>query len=247
MDNCPHESIASSLDRWQECHWHLHQMEQNYHEPEPFRFSFNSFVRAVKEVPTILDHDLQRSPNVKSVIKQSLETLRKGDLFTVLGKRRDFIVHHGMLALMSRGSIGTTEGTRVKISFPFAVAPYETSDEAYQRYKQACRNDKFLRGLGPDCDSAPALWRTWLIPQFPDRDLLEVAFEAWQAVGELMSATTVALGGNPLDLSMPCRHKPEFVRTRRFSQHEFFLDVDGIDLREEENRYRGQKNAKQSR
>lgn len=246
MDNCPHETIASSLDRWQECHWHLHQMEHNYHEPEPFRFSFNSFVRAVKEVPQILDHDLQNIPNGKSAVAQLLEDLRRSDLFTALAKRRDFIVHQGMLNLKSRGSIGTTEGNRVKIRFPFAVAPYETSDEAYQRYKQACRSDKFLRGLGPDCDSAPALWRTWLIPQFPDRDLLEVAFEAWQAVGELMSATAKALGGQPLDLTMPCRHDREVVRIKRFSQYEFFLEVDGIDLREEERRYREKREADQS-
>lgn len=246
MDNCPHDPVTSSLDRWQECHWHLHQMEQNYHEPEPFRFSFNSFVRAMKEVPVILDHDLQQSPKVKSAIKQSLEELRRSALFNLLGKRRDFIVHHGMLDLHSRGSIGTTEGNRIKITFPFAVAPYETSDQAYQRYKQACRSDKLLRGLGPDCDSAPALWRTWMIPQFPDRDLLEVAFEAWQAVGELMSATTVALGAEPLDLSMPCRHDPQVVRIKRFSQYEFFLEVDGIDLREEERRYRERREIGQS-
>lgn len=233
MDNCPHETIASSLDRWQECHWHLHQMEDTYHEPEPFRYSFNSFIRAVKEVPLILDHDLQRSHNAKAAIAQSLKEMRRSDLFTLLGKHRDFIVHHGMLNLKSQGKIGTTEGNRVKFSFPFAVAPYESSDNAYQRYKQACRSDMFLRGLGPDCDSTPTLWRTWLIPQFPERDLLEVAFEAWQAVGKLMSATTVALGGEPLDLNMSCRHDPEAVRLKKFSQHEFFLEVDGIDLCEE--------------
>lgn len=33
---------------------------------------------------------------------------------------------------------------------------------------------------------------------------------------------------------MPCRHDPELVRIKRFSQHEFFLEVDGIDLKEEE-------------
>lgn len=246
MDNCPHETIAPSLDRWQECHWHLHLMEQNYHEPESFRFSFNSFIRAIKEVPIILDHDLQSNPKVNSTIKPSLEELRRSALFNVLGKRRDFIVHHDMLNLNSRGSIGTTEGSRVKITFPFAVAPYETSDEAYQRYKQACRSDKLLRGLGPDCDSVPALWRTWMIPQFPDRDLMDVAFEAWQAVGELMSATAVALGAEPLDLSMRCRHDPEVVRTKQFSQYEFVLEVDGIDLREEERRYRERRGTKQS-
>jgi hypothetical protein len=54
MDTCPHFPIENSLDRWQECHWHIHQMESNYHEPDGFRYSVNSFIRAVKEVPQML-------------------------------------------------------------------------------------------------------------------------------------------------------------------------------------------------
>lgn len=240
MSDCIHTIMQASLDRWQECHWHLHQMEANYHEPEPFRFSFNSFIRAVKEVPNVLVHDLQRRPEVKRAIEPELGELRRSELFSLLGKRRDFVVHRGMLELNSKGSVGTTEGSRIKISFPFYVAPTESSDEAYERYKQACRTDKLLRGLGPDCDSAPALWRTWQIPQLPDRDLLDVAFEAWQAVGQVLSDSAVAAGEGPLDLRMPCRHNPENVRVKRFGQHQFFLEVDGIDLEEVEREYREQ-------
>lgn len=243
MGSCPHQAIEASLDRWQECHWHIHQMERNYHEPDPFRYAFNSFVRAAKELPVILDHDLQRHPEVKAAVGEQLRGLRSSQLFQVLGKRRDVIVHQGMLDLHSRGSIGTTEGRRVKFSFPFAVAPYETSDQAYARYKEACKTDSFFRGLGPDCDSSPALWRTWMIPQFPGRDLLDIAFEAWHRTGEVLSAATVAFGGDALDLTLACRHDPELVRIKRYSQREFFLEVDGIDLEEEERQARSQSGA----
>lgn len=47
MEPCAHSNLELSLDRWQECHWHLHQMEANYHNPEPFRYSLNSFIAAV--------------------------------------------------------------------------------------------------------------------------------------------------------------------------------------------------------
>lgn len=229
------------MDRWQECHWHLHQMERNYHEPDGFRYALNSFIRAAKEVQGILMTDIQRQTAVRTAIEPQFKKLRDNELFSTLQKRRDFLVHHGMLALKSRGSVGTTEGSRIKIALPFPVAPHETSDEAYARYKEICRTDKFWRGMGPDCDSAPAIWRTWMIAQFPDRDLLEVAFEAWTLVGELLSATVVALDGAPLDLNMPCRHDPQEVKIKRFSQHEFFLSVDGVDLEEEARRYREQR------
>jgi hypothetical protein len=230
MESCAHSNLELSLDRWQECHWYLHQMEGNYHEPEPFRYSINAFLRAVKEVPQALLNDVQRHPAIKARIKPLQDAVSKNVLLYTLGKRRDFIVHHGALNLKSRGQIGTTEGAKIKFTFPFAVHPWETSNEAYERYKALCRTDKFIRGLGPDCDSAPALWRTWMIPEFPDRDLLDVAFEAWMRLGELLSGAVEAFGGEKLDLRMSCRHDPASVRIKRFSQREFFLSVDGTDL-----------------
>ena len=231
---CPHTTIASSLDRWTECHWHLHQMESNYHVPDPFRYSLNSFIRSAKEVPGILMSDLQRHPKVRAEVDSELKKLSKNPLFATLKKRRDFLVHRGMLAPKSHGRIGTTEGSRVKITFPFHVVAHETSEEAYERYKAVCRNDRFLRQLtGPDCDSAPTLWRTWQIEDFPDQDLLEVAFDSWQLLGKILSATTVALGSTPLDLTMSCRHDPKAIQLKKFSQRDFFLSVDGIDLAED--------------
>ncbi|WP_208511116.1 hypothetical protein [Variovorax paradoxus] len=232
-----HTLIESGLDRWQECHWHLHQMETNYHEPEPFRFALNSFIRCAKEVPIVLRHDVQKDAAARAIVKRHLVELETTGLFQVLKKRRDFIVHQGMLTLQSRGQIGTVEGRKVKISFPFPVYPDESSDDAYARYKEECKKDSFLRGLGPDSDSAPALWRTWRIADLPESDLLDVAFKAWTLLGHALSSTITALGGESLDLSMPCRHAPAEVQIRVYSQHEFFLDVDGIDLTEEARRF----------
>ena len=235
--SCAHQPIEASLDRWHECHWHLHQMEGNYHDPAPFRYALNSFIRAVADVPELLTKNLERHESARRAIKPRLKEVIATDLFSLLRLRRNFIVHQGMLDVESRGCIGTIEGSRIKISFPFRVEPWESSDDAYERYKEICRTDSFWRGLGPDCDSAPVLWRTWMISQFPGKDLLEVAFEAWKLVGDLLSATVVELGGEPLDLSMPCRHDPETVRLKRYSQREFFMSVDSVDLAEEERKW----------
>lgn len=236
---CSHELIATPLDRWSECHWHIHQMELNYHEPEPFRYSLNSFIRAFKEVHELLAKSIQRRPDLKTAIKPAQQAFHDNDLYQVLHTKRNFIVHHGMLKLQSRGSVGTVEGRRIKISIAFHVDPQESSEDAYERFKTLCKTNEVIRGLaGPDCDSQPAVWRTWMIQEFPGRDLLDVAFEAWQLLGALLSAITEAQGGESLDLTLPCRHDPELVRIRRFSQREFFLEVDGVDLAEEERRWR---------
>jgi len=239
---CPHTLIEPALDRWSECHWHLHQMEANYHEPAAFRYAANSFIRAFKEVPQLLKMTTQNHSELRKAMENRFKSLSDSDLYKKLKSTRDFLVHQGMLELESRGSAGTTEGPKVKISFPFMVHPWESSDEAYTRYKEVCRTDKMMRNLiGPDCDSAPAIWRTWIINAFPGRDLLEVAFEAWVKLGELLSAVIEARGGEPLNLSMPCRHNPELVKIKRFSQHDFFLEVEGIDLEKEAQKWRKEK------
>lgn len=117
----------------------------------------------------------------------------------------------------------------MKISFRFHIAPTESADQAFERFKVLCQTDKILRRLGPDCDFSPAIWRTWMIPKFPGWDLLEVAFEAWTLLGELLSIVVQALEG-PFDLTMPCRPDPKRAHARHHSQQEFFLEVDSVTL-----------------
>lgn len=239
---CSHDLIEAALDRWSECHWNLHQMEGNYHHPHGFRYALNSFIRAFKEVPQILTMGIQNHPELREATAPSMAALEASDLYRVLTSSRNFLVHRGMLQFESRGCAGTVEGTRTKFSFPFPVHPEETSEEAYERYKEVCKRDKMVRDLlGPDCDSAPAIWRTWIIKAFPGRDLLDVAFDAWCKVGEVLSATLEGAGASALDLSMQCRHDPELVKVRRFSQRDFFLEVDGIDLKEVAQQWRDEK------
>lgn len=58
------------------------------------------------------------------------------------------------------------------------------------------------------------------------------------SITQRFAKRSVAFGGDGLDLSMPCRHSPEEVRIKRYSRHEFFLSVDGVDLKEEERKWR---------
>ena len=229
--NCVHKSIESSLDRFSEAHWQIHQIEQHYHSPEGARFSFNAFIRAIKEIPQILLMELQNRSDYSTIIKPKIETLKENSLFFLLSKKRDYVVHKGMLDVHSSGTIGTTEGRGFKIGFSFAVAAWETSDEAYSRFIKVCRSDTFLRELmGPDCDSWPILQRKWCLPDFPDQDFLSVAVTAWETCGTVISEILVHLGGEPLDTTLLCAPDPDKVRRKEYSQADFFRLVDGFDI-----------------
>lgn len=229
--NCIHRNLESALDRWSECHWHIHQMEVHYHAPDLFRYSLNSFIRTIKEIPQLLKMELQNHEAFQTTLKPIIDTLKSDQLFGQLSKQRDFIVHQGMLDVLSSGQVGTTEGRGFKMAIGFNVSPQESSEEAYERYKEACRRSKEFRGaFGPDCDSRPCIRREWKLSTFPEVEALDLAITGWRTAGEVISKIVVALGGEALDLSFPCRHEPERVKTRMFSQREFFKSVDGFEI-----------------
>lgn len=228
---CLHKQLEASLDRWQEMHWQIHQIENHYHEPDGVRFSFNSFIRAAKEMPQIIHMELNRLHNYKSCIKPILNELKADTLFSFLSGKRNFLVHQGMLDVLSSGFIGTTEGKGWKISFRFDVHTSESSDDAYLRFKHACRNNKELRSLmGPDCDSWPMLERSWFLPDFPEQDFLDVAVTSWKNSGNALSKILTLLGGAPLNTQLNCIHNSDLVRRREYSQDDFFRYADGIDV-----------------
>ena len=231
---CPHQKIFASLDRWNEMHWQVHHIEANYHDPEGVRYSFNAFIRATREIYEIVVKDLNNHPDYHQLFKPILVELKQDKLISFLKEKREYLVHQGMLDVASSGFIGTQEGRRWKISMRFPVWPTESSDQAYARFVELCKTDKGVRGLlGPDCDSYPCLERVWCLPEFPDTDLLELSVKAWRIVGEALSKIIVHLGGDPFDTRLQCAHDGDLVRMRRYSQREFFREVDGIDLDEE--------------
>jgi len=202
-------------------------MEANYHSPDLFRYSLNSFIRAVKEIPQILKMELQNHSQYSSVFKPLIIKLYSNELLSVLYKKRDFIVHQGMLNVLSTGVAGTTEGRGIKMATGFKVEPYETTEEAYEKFKALLRKNHIIRHvIGPDCDSWPMIRREWRIPELSS-ELLEVSVSAWKLCGDVISEIVVEFGGEPLELSLSCRHDPERVKTMEFSQQEFFQSVDG--------------------
>jgi len=196
---CVHDKIDSALDRWQESHWHLHQVEKNYHDADAFRYSMNSFIRSLREVPDLISIALQNTSGFTKWHRPIKETLEKEDpLFRIIIKHRDFIVHRAALVPGSHAHIATIRGWLVKMALPFDIDPFEDSDSAVERFlERARRVPELIQLLAPDEIQLLSVIREWKITGIDD-EVITAFRNAWIRVGEYLSDVVVFLGGQAL-------------------------------------------------
>lgn len=90
------DKISSAHDRFQEAHFWIHMLESYYHAADPFRWHLNAFLKALKEVPRLLEMSLQNEKGFKAWFKKHKEGLREDPLIQTLAKNRDLVVHRGI-------------------------------------------------------------------------------------------------------------------------------------------------------
>jgi hypothetical protein len=212
------EKIASTFDRCQEAHFWLHMMEENYHAADPFRWQLNSFLRALKEIPQLLQMELQQGRQFKDWFANHKDRLNRDPLISALSKQRDLIVHRGMLVPHSRAFVGITEGRGLKLGIQFPLHPLEDSDHGMERYLRFVKaHNDFLGVLIPDEDSLPCVEREWRIPQFND-EVIDLCAQAWLRMATAVRDAMLWLGAEVPPLSLDCRHSSQQVRFKMYSR-----------------------------
>ncbi len=218
MSNHPYERIGTVLDRFQEAHFWIHMLEQYYHSADPFRWHLNVFLKAIKEVPQLIKMALQNEKGFKTWYAPHSTNLVADPLLSVLSKRRDFIVHQGMLQLNSHGTIGITEGRGIKLGIGTPIGPLEDSDAAMERYLRVIsKQGDFFEFLKEDEDSMPCVYREWRLPEFED-EIVNVCAAAWLRTGETIAEVLRWLGAKPLPLSLDCRHTGQRVQFKLYKR-----------------------------
>ena len=218
LSEAPFEKIASALDRFREAHFWIHMMETYYHVAEPFRWHLNVFLKAIKEVPELLQMAMHNEDGFVEWFREHREKLNSDPLIAVLSKQRDLIVHRSMLVPQSSGTVGITEGRGLKIGLSARIDPLEDSDKALLRYALCFKNVDYLGLVTPDEDSMPCVEREWRLREF-DEELVDLCAQAWLRVGETISAVLHWQGVEPPPLSLDCRHDSRRVRLKRYDRN----------------------------
>lgn len=201
---CAHEKIEAALDRWEESHWYLHQIEVNYHNADALRYSMNAFIRSLREIPDMISMALQDYggfPAWHKPIRKALE--REDHLFSQIIRHRNHIVHKSMLKPKSKAFVASIRGHTIKMQFGFYVDPFEDSDLAIDRFlKISKQNSILMQALAPDDVQILALIREWHTEGF-DEEIIESFRNAWIRVTSYLSEILIFLGGERFPQGLP--------------------------------------------
>ena len=220
--------IESAADRFREAHFWIHTLEQFYHCANPFRWHLNALLKAMKEVPQLLQMGLQNERGFSDWYRSERERLTSDPLMRFLSEQQDFVVQRGMLVPKSHGSIGISEGRGFKLGMTFPVHPLEDSDHAMHRYlRHVADGDDFLELLRPDEESLPCIHRVWRIPPF-EEEVVDLAAHAWLRTGETINAVERWLGTAPEQFSLDCRHSSQKVQFELYSREKLNEELAGI-------------------
>ena len=220
---CAHQKIEAALDRWQESHWFLHQIEGNYHNADALRYSMNAFIRSLREIPDMVTMALQNVdgfPAWHKPIKRALEA--EDCLFSQIIQRRNHIVHKSMLKPESKAFVASVRGYTIKMQFGFYIDPFEDSDQAIQRFiEKSKENSILMQVLAPDEVQVLALIREWHITGF-DEEIIESFRNAWIRVTSYLSDILSFLGEErfPADLPDCFRDSRDFRYKKYHGLHE---------------------------
>ena len=201
---CAHGQIEAALDRWQESHWHLHQIEGHYHEADALRYSLNAFIRSLREIPDMVTMSLQNQKEFVAWHKPVRRNLELDDpLISKIIEHRRYIVHKSMLKPESKAFMAAIRGYTIKMQFGFYVDPFEDSDAAVQRFLEMAKSNPLLLGiLAPDEVQVLALIREWHVSGF-DQEIIGAFRHAWLRMGEYLSDVLVHLGAERLPEGLP--------------------------------------------
>ncbi|ARN76322.1 hypothetical protein BST96_06380 [Oceanicoccus sagamiensis] len=208
-------------------------MEYGYHEADRFRWALNSFLRCIKEVIQMATMEMQHAPELNSWLKQQKEELHKDELVGYLFKQRDLIVHRSMLKPASEGMVGLTKGRGLKLGIGMPIDPLEDSEQAILRYiDHAAREEDFLGILYTEdgYGEYTCVERSWRMEPFPEKELTELAAEAWDKVANLVHSLASRLGAKVSDLKFELSNansvrirvfEPDFIKENLEAAKEF--------------------------
>ena len=201
-DYCRLEPVHASLDRLLEGHYWLHQIEQNYHDPEPLRFNIYSTIRVLGDTYEIVYAECTKESNDRKTFGELRKSLMGIPAAERVREARNILSHYGNLKLKDRLDIGNGSSTKLRNSMPAATNPEMSTIELCKAQENFWEDEDFQN----------AGYRTWFVEELsPNTEIVEYLSEYWLLLAQYVRDTIELLNlGRPFpNFNLNCRKNQE--------------------------------------
>lgn len=189
---CP---IPAAEDKFQEAHYFISGMLEEYHHPSPFRWNLNAFLQALRSVTFILQSEMAHVPGFQEWYQEQRGLMREDPLLRLFVSGRDIVVHKGMLTRRSIIEVGLFRGrSKFKLGFTeIEVSPDMPSEVALKGAVEQ------LVGFILDeehsaIDEQIGVRRLWLVEELGDGEVIGLCDRAWSRIGSVLASAHAFLG-----------------------------------------------------
>lgn len=184
--------LAETRDKYQEAHYFIERMMHEYHNPQPFRWSLNAFLQALRSVTFILQKDLSDYSGFKDwYVAEQQPSMKKEELLRRFLEGRNLVVKERNLEVNSTAQIGLYRYRKPKLWVAMNVSPHLPSAFILRETAPKLRLiDEEHAAIGEEY----GVKRAWHAPELGDGNVVSLCDEAWVKIGSVVSAAHAFIG-----------------------------------------------------
>jgi hypothetical protein len=196
--NMPPESAAppdgERREKWQRCplyeaddkgaeaHYFLERMMVSYHDPDPFRWSLNAFVQALRSITFYIQKLLKHRDSFDAWYDAEQATMRADPLLRKFVLGRNTVVKQRNLYVESAATIGVYRYRKPRMGLKVNVPVYVSSRDLLKRAELLNLLDAKRTAEGEEY----GIEREWHVPELGEGNVLDRCDEAWILVTDVL-------------------------------------------------------------
>lgn len=199
--------IPNTHDKFEEAHYFLHMMINNYHDADAFRFNMNAFIQALRNITFALQSEKRNIPDFDMWYEEKQTWMKGSVLLKNFVEGRNIVVKRGNLAIKSEAHIGLFRYRKHKLGMIIPVNPFQSSEQLLRVAEEHFVGfliDEDHSDIGEQC----GILRKWVAEDIGEDEVLQLCFEAWRMIGQLLTDAHNLLG---MEFYVPtdCEKRPE--------------------------------------
>lgn len=182
-ENCP---IPNSHDRFNEAHFYISEMLNNYHDPDRFRWNLNSFLQTLRNVTFTIQKELNQKQGFQKWYEEQQNIMKSDELLKKFVDGRNMVVKERNLKMNSQAEIGLFRGRKLKLAFVRPVPVDVHSSQLLENYKGAIIG-MWIGEEHATIDEQVGIKRVWIVKELGEGETVDLCDVAWSRIGIIIS------------------------------------------------------------